>query len=183
MMNLKFITDHKRGSLELVGAIFLVACTLSAYRAHEARQRANVIIATAQTDIKTERAVIQSTAQRASIEVQARDKKVAALNTPALAIAAIPDLTGLPVHSRPSPGDAFVPAVELAQFAGKCDDNATLLQACASEREADSKIEADLNTELLAMKHKPNFWHVVKSNSMKIGISFAAGYAVAQVHK
>ena len=130
---------------------------------------------------------------QATATIAALQKIAAKVTTPQQAIAALPDVSALPLHSRPSidnPSQVSVDAVALFQELSACKQNAVALATCEANRTSDEKIIKDKTGQLvnadaeIAIYKKPtSFWKRVKTTGKTLAIGVAVGYALHEVAK
>lgn len=116
--------------------------------------------------------------------LRAQAKKV---ETPQQAIAAIPQVTDIPLNMRPSvdnPGQVSVDVVPLFRGLEQCREDAVQLNSCQLDKK-DLQAQVDAKAaEVKALKAKPKFWDRVKTYG-KVALGFtsiglAIGAAVAK---
>jgi hypothetical protein len=80
--------------------------------------------------------------------------------TPQQAIAAIPDLSTLPLNTRvgPTSGTAIVDVVPLFQELAHCKQDAVELASCQLDYKAEIAIAAQKDEQIAVLKKKPRFW-------------------------
>jgi hypothetical protein len=98
------------------------------------------------------------------------------VKTPAQAIAAIPDVSSLPLNTRPAAdGGVTVDAVPLFQELAQCKEDAVALASCKQVDAQKDQIISEQKTEIVALKKKPSFWKRVKSTAKAVGIGIGIG--------
>lgn len=171
----------------------IVVFSLAGYywvQEHDARVVAEQVAKQSEADVKTLQASVQTLQQqitsndaKAAADKAALLKALAAVKTPAQAVAALPDVSNLPLHSRISvdnPTQVSVDAVPLFQELNQCKQDAVDLTACRSDLTAQKQIDADKdkqladkNTEIAALKKKPSVWKRVLGRIKSGVIDFA----------
>ena len=96
------------------------------------------------------------------------------------AIAAIPDVSELPLNTRvgPSSGTVIVDAVPLFQELAHCKQDAIELAACQADYKTEVEIVAQKDAQIAALKKKPRFWKRVGSALKTAAIGAAATEAL-----
>jgi hypothetical protein len=131
---------------------------------HDARVLAEQQIKVSEATVKTLQAQIADTQAQADKTIAAIKAKVVIVKTPAQAIAAIPEVSSLPLNSRPAPdGGVTVDAVPLFQTLAQCKEDAVQLNACTVNSKAKDDIITQKDLEITALKKKPGFWTRLKS--------------------
>lgn len=146
---------------------------------HDGRVRAELVGQQAAADIKNLQSSIAELKQtmagndaRAAADKEVLAKALAAVQTPAQALAAIPDVSSLPLASRPAvdnPAQVSVDAVPLYQELNQCRQNSVALGACQQDLASEQSIEQkqaselkDKDAQIAALKARPKFWSRVK---------------------
>lgn len=161
--------------------IIIIAIGLIAFRSwlsgHDARVLAEQTIQKSEVQVKALQDQIKATDTEANKQVEVVVKEIQAVRTPAQAVAAIPDLSSLPLDSRPGPTatSVTVEAIPLAQTLAQCKQDSILLQACQQDRTADEGIISSKQTEIVALKKKPSFWKRVEGTAKAVGIGVGIG--------
>lgn len=130
---------------------------------HDARVLAEQQIKVSEATVKTLQAQIVDTQAQADKTIATIKAKVIIVKTPAQAIAAIPEVSSLPLNSRPAPdGGVTVDAVPLFQELAQCKEDAVQLNACTVESKKKDEIIGQKDLEITALKKKPGFWTRLK---------------------
>lgn len=151
---------------------------------HDLRVKAEEAIKANQTQIVALQGQIKTTTDAAQKQVQVVVKTVQAIKTPQQAIATIPDLSTLPLNSRPipdAPDKVAVDAIPLVQELASCKETTIELGACQANSLAKDKIIADQTQEITALKRKPEFWHRVWADTKKITVGVGIGLALSHI--
>lgn len=152
---------------------------------HDARLVAETKIVAAEANIKhLEEDVVAITAERDSkLLVLQQQKKT--VTTPAAAIAAIPDLSTVPLTVHPVPDDltrVSVDAMQLFTELNSCKQTEVKLEACEATSSKTAEIITQKDAEIVALKKKPRFWKRVggqlKSGLFWTSLGVAIGKAV-----
>lgn len=165
-----------------VWAAVVVAALLCAglwMHEHDARIRAEEAVKTAQTNIAALQSQVQASAQVTAATVTAIQKKAAKVTTPAQAIAAIPDISDVPLNARPLPDmptAVAVEAVPLYQELASCRVTEAKLDGCAAAAALTAKIIVQKDAEIAALKKPNSFWHRAKEIAEAVAIGAAVGY-------
>lgn len=117
-------------------------------------------------------------------QVKAVQAKVATVKTVPQAIAAIPELSNLPLNARPIPSmpdDVAVNAVALTQELGACRTDRIELGSCQQAIVLKDGIIAEEKTQIAALTAKPKFWHRVGSKLKNGSILISIGILVGKV--
>ena len=163
----------------IVAALLLIGgyCWL---QEHDVRLRAEVTAKESQarvTALEQDKAAIQKTTDR---KVMAIQQKAAEVKTPAQAIAAMPDVSALPLNARPLPelpNAVAVDAVPLYQELSACRISEAKLAGCTELRAKDADIAAEKDVQIKALKSKGSFWKRVERTAEVLAIGAAIGYA------
>lgn len=163
-----------------VGVLVLSVVSVCWLRDHDARIRAeqhnresDARIATLEQD--------KAAALQAGKEAKAAlQKKAAEVKTPAQAIAAIPDMSDIPLSARPLPDMPTAVAVEalpLFQELNKCKQNAVDLGTCQLTYGAEQKENAELKGQVETLKKAQGggFFQRMKRCAVRGGIGAGAG--------
>lgn len=156
-----------------------------ALQEHDARVLADATVKADQANIVTLQQHIAATDAAAAQKVQTVVKIVHDVTTPAQAIPAIPQLTDVPLNSRPSvdnPAQVSVDAVPLVQLLGQCKEDSVNLTKCQSDLTDQKAIDAKKDDEIKALKKKPSFTHRLKKDLEFAGICIGIGAALVGLH-
>lgn len=168
--------------------IILMAVGLVGYRSwlaeHDARLLSDQTVKVSEQKVRDLAEQIQTVQAMAAQQVQAVQRTVAAIKTPAQAIAAMPSLSSLPLNSRAAvdnPTQVSVDAVQLAQELGQCKVDRVQLGSCqATQALVGEQLKAK-DAEVAALKRKPGFWKRVWGGAKKVGVGVAIGVALKAV--
>ena len=149
---------------------------------HDARIAADAAIKTSQATVANLQQQITSTNAAAAQKVQTIVKIVHDAQTPAQQIAAIPQLTDVPLNARPAPGLPDAVTVDLAplvQELGQCKEDAVQLSACQTDLKNQTTISAQKDDQIKVLKQKPKFWVRVKHTMQLVGTGIGIGIVIA----
>jgi hypothetical protein len=149
---------------------------------HDARLLADQQAKISEARVESLQAQMETVRTQAAKQVQVIVKQVEAVKTPAQAIAAIPDLSTLPLHSRPAadnPIQVSVDAMPLVQELAQCKVDAINLQACQQTSVLKDQQLAEKDKVIAAIQ-KPKrfltrFVGVMKSVGIGVGIGALIG--------
>lgn len=148
---------------------------------HDARIAADAQIKAAEVTVANLQQQIVATNAAAAQKVQVVTKIVHDVQTVPQAVAAIPQLTDVPLHTRVTPDNptqVSVDALPLVQVLGECKVAETNLNACQADLKNETAIAAAKDTEIKALKKKPAFWKRVKKTLEIIAICVSIGAAL-----
>lgn len=181
--------------------IILIAIGLVGFRSwlqeHDAKLQAQAQEKVSEATVKSAEDRIQSLAQDIEKIRADRDSTIAALvkqrqvvKTPQQAIAAIPDLSTLPLNTRPTedPNRVTVDVMPLFQQLNSCRQDTVARAACEAEsgkkddqlKEKTTQLVAK-NEEIKALKAKPKFWKRVWGHVKDQAIGVAGGIIIKAV--
>lgn len=166
--------------------VIIIAIGLVAFRSwlqeHDARVLAEQTVKQSELKVSDLTTQIKLTSDAAASAQAALQKRVAEVRTPSQAIAAIPDVSTLPLNTRPAPGlpgGVIVDAVPLFQSLAQCKSDAIELTACRTNFSTQEKIIAEKDTQIKALTAKPRFWKRFGNNLLKYGGPIA-GYLIGK---
>jgi len=151
-----------------IAAAVLVLLGLGGYSAlqeHDKRIRAEMAI-------KASEVKVTAIKKNTDAKVNAIKKKAATVKTTTEAIAAMPDVSTLPLNVRPLPDlptAVAVEAVPLYQELAACRITETKLQGCEATA-------AEKDTQITALKSKGSFWKRVTRTAEVLAVGAAIGY-------
>ena len=148
---------------------------------HEARLQADAAVKTAEATVKSLQERIAATDAAATKAVGVVQAQVKAVHTTAQAIAAIPDLSSVPLNPRLVPNlptAVTVEAIPLFRELAQCKVDKIQLDACGSDLANEKAIVTQKNNEIVALKEKPKFWKRVKAHLKDYGIGAVGAIAV-----
>lgn len=149
---------------------------------HDARLIAEVKVESAERTIDHLYTDIQTiTAQRDS-RLASLEKQRKTTTTPVAAIAAIPDLSTIPLSARPVPEDltrVSVDAMQLFTELNSCRQTEIKLDACTQTAAKTADIVAEKTAEVVALKKKPSIWKRFTSTLKAVGIGVGIGMALS----
>jgi hypothetical protein len=194
-MNWTYLKTH-------IGYLIVIALGLVFFRSwlqeHDARLAEHQVRVQVEAQMKADeqnvsdlKAQIATTNAQSQLEIAALQKLVQSVKTPAQAIAAIPDVSSLPLHSTPVSNDPTKVQVDaMALFteleSGKecrvqldaTTKNLTTETQIVAQREDQLKQQ---QVEITALRKKPAFWHRVGSTLKQVGIGIGIGVTIAKV--
>ena len=148
---------------------------------HDARIAADAAIKVSQANVANLQKQMAANDAAAAQKTQTIVKIVHDAITPAQQIAAIPQLSDVPLNARIAPGLPEAVTVDLAplvQELGQCKQDAVNLAACKIDLTNEKAIDAQKDDQIKALKKKPAFWHRVKKTLELIGICVGIGAAL-----
>ena len=113
--------------------------------------------------------------------MQVITKVVHDAQTPTQVVAAIPDLTNIPLQARvapDNPADVEVAAQPLMQLVGELKTSQVQLGACQQTDGLKDQQIVDLQTTIKALKKKPGFFHRVASVAKAVGVGIGIGVLI-----
>lgn len=149
---------------------------------HDARLQADAQIKISESQVKDLQAQIVATNAAAAQKVQTVVKIVHDVATPIQAVAAIPQLTNVPLNARVSPDNPAqisVDAVAFIGLLGQAKTDAINLAACTDNLTNQTAITAAKQIEILALKKKPAFWKRVEGTAKAVGIGIGVGLLIS----
>lgn len=165
----------------IVIAVALISAHLvfASWRAeHDARLVSEVKVHAAEDQVKSLQQQMQDRDAVAAQQVSALRRQAAAVKTPVQAIAAIPEVSNVPLNARVLPGNpqqVGVDAVPLFQELSACKEQAVTLGACQANLKDTQSVVVQKNSEVAALKKKPSFWRRLGSGAKKVAIGVAVG--------
>jgi len=174
---LKYLQTHVFYVVLILGGVIAFKCWLSE---HDARLAAAQAEKVAEANVASLRTQIAASDAAAAQTIAALKSRAAVIKTPEQAIAAIPDVSSLPLHTIPAPTPGFVQVDALALYTelNQCKQDQTALSACQTARAADEKIIEEKQTEIVALKKKPSFFKRLGGAFKEIGIGAGIGFAL-----
>ena len=143
---------------------------------HDQRLLSDQAVKAAQAQVQTLQQQIVTEQKQAAATIAGIQAKVILVKTPAQAIAAIPDVSSLPLNTRPAAdGGVTVDAVPLFQELSQCRIDAVNAASCSQQSAQKDQIISEQKTEIVALKKKPSFWKRVKSTAKAVGIGIGIG--------
>ena len=163
-------------SLIGLGLVFLHAFLSE----HDARLLSDQAVKAAQAQVQTLQQQIVTEQKQAADTIAGIQAKVILVKTPAQAIAAIPDVSSLPLNTRPAAdGGVTVDAVPLFQELSQCRIDAVNAASCSQQSAQKDQIISEQKTEIVALKKKPSFFHRVLGTAKAVGIGIGIGALLA----
>jgi hypothetical protein len=170
-----FVLSHLIWVVALLVAIFGVHSYLQEHDARIVAESQAKAIEAANATLQSQIASSDALAARTIAALKAQRAQV---TTPAQAIAAIPDVSTLPLNSRvavDNPVQVSVDATALYNELNQAKQDAVSLNACVTARTADEEIIKNDKQEIVGLKKKPAFWHRVGSTLKIVGIGIGIG--------
>ena len=149
---------------------------------HDARLNSEIAIKGSEAKVSQLEQQIAATNAAAAQKVQVVTRIVHNVATPAEAIAAIPQVTDSALNARAIPNNPVQIAVDylpLIDLLGQAKSDAINLAACTSNLTAETSIVAAKQTEIVALKRKPSFWHRVGGVAKAVGVGVGIGFLIA----
>lgn len=155
--------------------IILIAVAVISFRVwlseHDARLQAEATVKQADLNIKTLQQKISDTSTQAVKQVQVVTRIVHEAKTPQQAIAAIPQLTDVPLNARIAPSlpvsEIAVDVTPLMAVLGQCKEDSIQLGACQQDYSYCQQINREDDAKVVALTKKPKFFHRL-GNTLKI---------------
>jgi hypothetical protein len=151
---------------------------------HDARLLADAQIKISETTISDLRKQMAANNAAAAQKVQTIVKIVHDAKTPEQQLAAVPQLSDVPLNARivPSlsgPAQVAVDLAPLVQELGQCKQDAVKLEACQTNLKVETVISQKKDEQIIALKKKPSLWARITSH----GKAAAIGIVVFEVVK
>lgn len=149
---------------------------------HDARLLADAQIKVSETQIKDLQAQIVQTNAAAAAKVQVITKIVHDVQTAPQAVAAVPQLTNVPLNARVAPDNPAQIAVDALPFVNllaQAKTDSINLAACTDNLKSETAIVAEKQTEIVALKRKPRFWKRVEGTAKAVGIGIGVGLLIS----
>lgn len=165
----------------IVAVVIALVMGRSFIAEHDARILADAQIKTSEATVATLQQQIAAANAAATQKTQTIVKIVHDAVTPAQQIAAIPQLSNVPLNERAVPGSPTQVTVDLAplvQELGQCKQDSVQLAACQIDLKATQGIVDQKQNEIAALKKKPAFWKRVKKTLELIGLCVGIGAAL-----
>lgn len=131
----------------------------------------------AENQIKQIQAAMKVNDAQAAAQVQTVVKIVHDVKTVPQVVAAIPQVTNVPLNARVSPDNPLqvsVDAIPLINELAQAKEDSISLKACQSDLASEKQI-------VVALKKKPKFWKRIERGFEEVGIAVAAGFILAKV--
>jgi hypothetical protein len=173
-------TSAAKHVLGIAVAVFVVIAFRSYMAEHDARIVAEATIKQVQVQVANLQKQKQDVKAAADVQIATLQKEAKKVQTPTQAIAAIPQVSTLPLAPTPlpdAPDKVAVDALPLFQQLSKCRQCDAALAADEAQLKLDEQIEAQKDTEITALKRKPSFWKRVEKTTEVLAIGAAIGYA------
>lgn len=161
-----------------IPAVIIVAALIigghSWLQEHDARLQSDMIVQVAQTQVHDLQAQISAVNLAAAQKVQVITKVIHDVKTPTQAVAALPDLTTVPLNARPavdSPSQISVDAVGITVALGQAKVDKINLDACTTNTTNLQGIIKAREDEVAALKHPKGFWKRVGGTLRTVGVT------------
>lgn len=149
---------------------------------HDARVKAEQTVKQQQDKVQVLQEQIKAIPVQTAAKVQVVTRVVHDAQTPAQVVAAIPQLTDVPLQARVSPinpADVEVAAQPLIQVLGELKTAQVELSACQQVDGLKDQQLAAKDTEIVALKKKPKLLERVKHVAEAVGVGIAVGFVLA----
>ena len=175
---MKYLQTHILYVVIIIVGMIAFKCWLNE---HDARLAAAQAEKVAEANVAALRSQIAASDAAAKAKIVVLKEKAAQVKTPEQAIAAIPDVSTLPLHTQAAPTAGFVEVDALALYTelNQCQQDKVSLDACQSARTADEKIIAQKDDEVAALKKKPSFFKRLGGALKILGIGIGIGFVLA----
>lgn len=153
---------------------------------HDARLQADTLVKVSQAKVETLQSQIKIEQDAAAKTIAALQRQRIEVKTPAQAIAAIPDLSTIPLGIRQLPDDPArisVEAIPLFQQLNSCKQDAVARAVCESTSAKKDEVIAEKDSQIKALTAKPKFWKRVWGHVKDQGIGIAIGLGIREVLK
>ena len=153
---------------------------------HDLRLQDDKVVAVSEAQVKTLQSQIQTIQQQAMQKTAVVTRIVQVAKTPAQQIAAIPQLTDVPLNARAVPNNPSEVTVDLAplvQVLAQAAMDKVNLQACTDTLALQVKELAAKDVVIVALKRKPKFLTRVKHWAVLVGTGVGIGMLVLGAHK
>jgi hypothetical protein len=144
---------------------------------HDARLKADAMAATAEANVKTLQSQQTAVTKQAETRVIVLQQKAAEVDTPAKAIAALPEAAPEiePVPLPAEPERVSVLSEPLYKDINQAAQTKVELEACADNLALQKQIDAEKDLEVKAEKKRPGFFHRLGKGLTIVGCSAAGG--------
>lgn len=145
---------------------------------HDARLVSEVKVHAAEDQVKSLQQQMQDRDAATAQQISALRRQADAVKTPTQAIAAIPEVSNVPLNARVLPDNPMqvgVDAVPLFQELSACREQSVTLGACQANLKDTQSVVVQKDAEVVALKKKPGFWHRLGSGAKKLAIGVAVG--------
>jgi hypothetical protein len=149
---------------------------------HDRRLLADQTIKISEAQVKDLQAQIAANNAAAAQKVQVITKIVHDVQTPTQVVAAVPQLTDVPLHTRVAPDNPVQVSVDALPFInllGQAKTDAINLAACQENLKAETSIVDAKQTEIVALKKKPSFWKRAGGVAKAVGVGIGIGVLIA----
>ena len=176
-----FVKTHLFYILLIAGGVFSFHTWL---QEHDARVAAENSIKVSQAKIETLQNQITATNAAVTQKTAVVTQIVKAAKTPTQVVAAVPQLTNLPLAVRiaPSlaPNEVAVDATALIQLAGEAKAAEIKIDGLQQNYTACQAIVTEEKNEIAALKKKPKFFARLKTVAKDFGIGVGVGFFLAK---
>lgn len=165
--------------IAVVGVALVMGHSLLAE--HDARLLADAQIKVSEAQVKDLQAQIVQTNAAAAAKVQVITKIVHDIQTAPQAVAAVPQLTNVPLNARvapDNPAQVAVDAIPFVNLLAQAKTDSINLAACTDNLKSETAIVAEKQTEIVALKKKPSFFKRVTGTLKSVGIGVGIGIAL-----
>lgn len=166
--------------------VILIAVGIFAFHAwlqeHDQRVEAQTTVRESAARVKDLEAQVTAVKTAADAKVKQLQTAAQAVKTPSQAIAAIPDVSNLPLNIRPLPDNSVsVDPVQLYQELAACRVTEVKLDACQKTAELKEGVIKEKDNTITALKRKPGFWKRLGGQAKSGSIFISVGIAIAKV--
>lgn len=159
----------------IAGAVFGAHVWL---QEHDARVKADSVIKQQEVLVATLQEQITANDAQAAAKVKTVVKIVHDAVTPAQVVQVAPTLTDVPLHTRlatDNPSQVSIDALPFVALLGQAKVDAVNLAACTVDLKAEKDIVVAKDTEIVALKKKPNFFKRVLGVAKAVGVGVGIG--------
>lgn len=165
----------------ILGAVLFIGASVSWFREHDARILAEQTVKESQTRVVALEIQLQDIERAGKAQIADLRKRAKAVKTPEQAIAAIPEVSTLPLGVRPlpdAPSAVQVEALPLFQELSLCKQTAVGLGTCEAKAKLTEQIIGEKDAQIAALKHPKGFWKRFGTTLKDVGIGVAIGYTL-----
>lgn len=177
---LAFVEKYFKDVLICAGLVVLAVVSVTWVREHDARILAEQTVKESAARVATLEQQSAASVKDTQAKVVIIQQKAAEVKTPAQAIAALPDVSTLPLNARPlpdAPSAVQVDAVPLYQQLSLCKAQSVELDGCKQQLGIAGQVSAEKDTQIKALAQRKTFWRRLGKGAKVIGCS-AGGAAL-----
>ncbi len=176
------VVPYLKTHLWYLAAIGLLLVAGHAWLAeHDARLMAEQTAKVAEQKFADYQKQVDAVNAAASVKVAAIEKQATAVKTPVQAIAAIPDVSTLPLHVAPvptAPEAVQVDALALYQTLSACQVDKIKLDACGQSSALKDQQIGEQKQAIAALRKPAGFWHRVVGTLKAVGVGIGIGAVI-----